>query len=166
MRYTTIIDITDQTALYRNHNARLIYLHLVLKSGYHDNDRDIIDISIRRLSMETGVSVSATRHALRILEACRLVKKVEGLWHVRKWILDEDITPRARTRRERKEAQNKATEAALRAEQEAKEAAERASRERQKATGKTSYQAYIEQLQAQAAAGDLDAQRKLQRHLK
>ena len=68
MRYTTIIDIRDFPELYRNQNLRLLYLHLVLKSGYHDDDRDQVHTSIRRLGYETGLTVSAVRHGLAMLK--------------------------------------------------------------------------------------------------
>ena len=68
MRYTTVIDISDYRHIYKSANCRLVYLHLVLKAGYHDDDRDIVDVSIRNLAMRVGISVSATRHALRMLE--------------------------------------------------------------------------------------------------
>lgn len=60
MRYTTIVDISEYASLYRNHNARLVYLHLALRSGYHDNDRDLIDVSVRRLA-DAVASLSARR---------------------------------------------------------------------------------------------------------
>ena len=75
MRYTTIIDISQMGEIYRNQNVRLIYLHLALRSGYHDDDRDLTDISLRRLSMEAGLTVSATRHAIRILTKAGLLKR-------------------------------------------------------------------------------------------
>ena len=94
MRYTTLIDITEQPDLYRNKNARLLYLHMVLKSGYHDNDRDLLDKSYRILASEVGLTLSATRHAVAQLEAAGLLKKEAGAWRVKKWIVQEIPTPR------------------------------------------------------------------------
>lgn len=94
MRYTTIIDISEEPAVYRNVNTRLLYLHLALKSGYHDDDRDRVDISIRRLSFATGLTVSATRHALKVLERCQLLTREGSTWTVKKWVLDTKPTPR------------------------------------------------------------------------
>lgn len=94
MRYTTIIDITEQPEIYRNLAARLLYLHLVLKSGYHDDDRDMISTSIRRISADTGISVSAARHALRLLEASGLVNRKGPRWSVVKWVMTKEITAR------------------------------------------------------------------------
>ena len=61
MRYTTVIDISEMPEVYKNSTARLIYLHMSLKAGYHDADRDLVKLSIRRLSSDVGVTVSATR---------------------------------------------------------------------------------------------------------
>lgn len=97
MRYTTIIDIRENRAIYRNQNARLIYLHMVLASGYHDTDRDITDISLRALAEQTGITLSATRHALTQLERAGLLERMsDRKYHVKKWILDEPPTPRPR----------------------------------------------------------------------
>lgn len=89
MRYTTLIDISQDAALYRNHSVRLIYLHLALKSGYHDNDRDKIRTSIRRLAAEVGISVAATRHGLNQLKKAGLLSISNEAWIVKKWVLDE-----------------------------------------------------------------------------
>lgn len=95
MRYTTIIDISEMPDLYRNLNTRAIYLHLVLKSGYHDNDRDRIRVSIRRLACDARVTISATRNALQQLEKAGMIERSsDGLLAVRKWILDVKPTPR------------------------------------------------------------------------
>lgn len=94
MRYTTIIDITEVPGIYRNKNARLVYLHLVLRSGYHDSDRDLIDISIRTLAIAVGLSVSATRHALACLERDKLISRDGTSWRILKWVVAELPTPR------------------------------------------------------------------------
>lgn len=95
MRYTTVIDISEYRATYKNLNARLLYLHLALKSGYHDDDRDLIATSIRRMSSDAGLTVSAVRHALATLERDGLVTKTEdGRLKILKWIVAEVPTPR------------------------------------------------------------------------
>ena len=94
MRYTTLIDISELPDLYRNKNARLLYMHMVLKSGYHDQDRDQLAMSIRRLASDVGLTISATRFALVQLEQAGLLKKEQGLWRVKKWIVQEIPTPR------------------------------------------------------------------------
>lgn len=122
MRYTTIIDITEQPEIYRNPAARLLYLHLVLKSGYHDDDRDTIGTSIRRVSADSGISVSAARHALRVLERAGLVSRKGPRWQVVKWVMTKEITARpkqgARARAAEaaaeRERQQRATELAYR----------------------------------------------------
>ena len=108
MRYTTIIDITELPEVYRNPAARLLYLHLVLRSGYHDDDRDTIGTSIRRISSDTGISVSATRHALRLLEAAGLVSRKGPRWQVVKWVMTKEITARPK-----QGARSRAAEAAV-----------------------------------------------------
>ena len=94
MRYTTIIDISEIPSVYRNRNARIVYLHLALKSGYHDDDRDLIEISIRRLADASGLSVSATRHALRKLSEAGLITKQDNKMAVKKWIIQDTPSPR------------------------------------------------------------------------
>lgn len=94
MRYTTLIDISELPDVYRNKNARLLYMHMVLKSGYHDQDRDLLDKSLRSLASEAGLTLSATRHAVAQLEQAGLLKKEQGSWRVKKWIIQEIPTPR------------------------------------------------------------------------
>lgn len=94
MRYTTIIDISEYPLIYNNHNTRLLYLHLCLKSGFHDDDRDILEISIRNLAYEVGISVSACRNSLRILEQCSFIRMSHSRIEVKKWISERKITKR------------------------------------------------------------------------
>lgn len=94
MRYTTLIDISEVPEVYCNMNARLLYLHMVLKSGYHDEDRDTLRASFRQLAAAVGLTLSATRHALRILGASGLIQKEGEVWRVKKWIVATPPTPR------------------------------------------------------------------------
>lgn len=94
MRYTTVIDISEYPAIYRSTSARMIYLHLALKSGYHDNDRDLIDISIRRLAYDVGLTVGATRHALELLQREKIITREDTKWHILKWTVIAPPTPR------------------------------------------------------------------------
>lgn len=94
MRYTTVIDISEMPSIYRNHNARLVYLHMSLRSGYHDQDRDQASISIRNLADQVGISVSACRHALQQLQTAGLLTRIKETWHVKKWIIETPPTPR------------------------------------------------------------------------
>lgn len=103
MRYTTVIDIAEISEVYKNATARLIYLHMSLKAGYHDADRDLVKLSIRRLSADVGVTVSATRHALHQLERVGLLTREGELWRVKKWVEEQQITTRAKTKREMQE---------------------------------------------------------------
>lgn len=94
MRYTTVIDITDYPQIYRNIHARLVYIHMALKAGYHDDDRDVCRLSIRSLAADVGITVSATRNALLQLEKSGLISKSSDCWIVKKWVLQETPTPR------------------------------------------------------------------------
>lgn len=73
MRYTTIIDVSEMAWYNTNVNARLVYLHLALRAGYHEDNQDLVYTSLRRLAMELHLSVSATRYALATLRASGLV---------------------------------------------------------------------------------------------
>lgn len=91
MRYTTVIDISEIPEVYRCLNARLVYIHMSLKCGYHDADRDLIRISVRNLAYRVGLTVSATRHALRILERSKLLTREGDSWRVCKWVESAEI---------------------------------------------------------------------------
>lgn len=88
MRYTTVIDISEFPSVYKNPNARLVYLHMALKSGYHAEDKDKLKSSIRRIAMAVGLTVSATRHALAQLEREQLITKTDSGWMVKKWVVE------------------------------------------------------------------------------
>lgn len=164
MRYTTIIDISDVTIVYRNQHARLVYLHMCLKSGYHEDDRDICFLSLRRLAADVGLTISATRHALSVLQRAALIEKFGTAWRVRKFILATPIPPRARSQKKQKEIEARAYEEAQQKEREARQAAERQRlREEQKRTGKSSLERYLDTLRPLAAAGDIEAANSLAR---
>lgn len=151
--------MTEQATLYRNHNARLVYLHLALKAGFHDHDRDLYDCSIRRLAMEIGLSLGAVRHALAQLQKHKLIERQGNLWLVRKFVPQQTITPRARTERQQKKLDQLAE---ARREQEQRELqleVERRQRDQNWSQGKTNYMVYYEQQLKLAAAGDEKAQR-------
>ena len=163
MRYTTIIDITEMPTIYRNVNARLVYLHLVCKSGYHDDDRDMVVISLRRIAAEVGLSLSATRHAISQLEKARLLVRQGPVWSVKKWIIEQPVTKRARTAKQQKIIE---IEAERRREQEKREQEAliaKARREQQEAQGKTPFMVFYEGLQKKAAAGDMEAAESIKR---
>lgn len=164
MRYTTIIDISEIRQIYKSSNTRLVYLHLCLCSGYHDNDRDIVDLSIRKMAMQCGLTVSATRHALRILANARLIERQGNVIKVTKWLQQEPITSRALIRKQQ-QLQNAAAarmeEERKREREAAKDAAERAAL---RAQGKTQYQVYLDDLKRRAESGDIQAIEALKRH--
>lgn len=110
MRYTTLIDITQMADVYRNHNARLLYLHLVCIAGYHDDDRDKTRVSIRTLAAQTGLTISAVRHALKVLTAAKLVTQKDGVITVTKWVLTQEITARAKTVKQQQAADERKRE--------------------------------------------------------
>lgn len=166
MRYTTIIDISEQRDLYRNVNVRLVYLHLVLKSGYHDHDRDQIRISYRSLAADTGLTLSQVRHAIKVLFKWRMLIRKEDTWIVRKWCQEQTITTRAKTA---KDAKKKAQEQAVIEERERQrqlDEEERRRRHELTKDGQSSYELYISSLQTRAAAGDIDAIAALKHHTK
>ena len=94
MRYTTIIDISDMPEVYRNRTARLLYMHLSLAAGYHDEDRDLVKQSLRVMALRAGLTLSAVRHALGLLQRAGLVSKDGDVWRVKKWFVDTPPTPR------------------------------------------------------------------------
>lgn len=164
MRYTTIIDITEMPLLYRNINVRLVYLHLVLKSGYHDYNRDIIDISIRQLAAQVNLTISAVRHALKILVKAQLLTKEGDLWKIKKWIIQESITPRVSS------VKQKRIQDANKAREDERINMQREYNERQKSIdsyfeqGKTPFMVYYESLLQKAQQGDLESQKLVKTH--
>lgn len=166
MRYTTIIDITEFRRLYQSPSVRLVYLHLALRAGYHDDDRDLADVSVRQLAVQTGVTVSAARHALHVLEQSGLIRRQGRLWLVTKWVMSGEITPRARTK---KQATLQEQAAARRRDEQRTEAARRENQEKNEqiyAQGKTPFMLYYEGLLTKAAAGDIEAKELVERHRK
>lgn len=164
MRYTTVIDITEINAVYRNIHARLLYFHMALKAGYHDEDRDILDVSLRRLAEDVGLSVSAVRHALHLLERAKLVTRQGPIWVIKKWLPEQPITSRSQQERQeqaRKTAENAAQERQKNAQKAAQEEAER---DQYKATNKTHFMEYYEEMERRAAQGDAYAADVVKRH--
>lgn len=94
MRYTTMIDLSEYSRLYRNQNVRLVYLHLCLIAGYHDDDRDQVHSSIRSIAADVGLTVSAVRNALLVLRKAGLLNSANGKTTVRKWVAPAAISKR------------------------------------------------------------------------
>ena len=163
MRYTTIIDISEQRDLYRNVNVRLVYLHLVLKSGYHDHDRDQVKISYRSLAADSGLTVSAVRHAINVLIKWRMLIRKDDAWIVRKWCQEQPITTRAKSS---KEAKKRAQEQAVIDERERQRAMDEENRKRRDAEAgeRDNYIEFVRKQQQLAAEGDLDAIAWLKAH--
>lgn len=159
MRYTTIIDIREIPEVYKNANVRLLYLHLVLLAGYHDDDRDLARVSIRNLAAQTGLTVSAVRHGLAVLTKWKLLRSRASVHRVRKYIEEGSITPRAKTKKAAAAREAQRIEAAVQAEQEEKQAQDMDRRARQEQLGKTDFMVYYEKQMALAATGDAEAQR-------
>lgn len=160
MRYTTIIDIFD-TPAWRSSSARLVYFYMCLKCGYHDDDRDIIKISLRELSARLGLTLSAVRCALTLLVSQGLiVSSGISLYKVTKWAEPKEIS-RRKTKREKEIAR-------IDEERQQEKAKEKAKREEEikKLGGKTPYQLRIERLQAAAAKGDQAAAKQLAKVMK
>lgn len=157
MRYTTIIDITELPSIYRNHNARLIYLHLVLKCGYHDTDRDMTDTSIRQLSAAVGLTIAATRHALLQLQSVGLLTREGRVWTVRKFVAQSPISTRAKTTRQAKERADARQREAEELEAAKKRELETRKWQKLRAQGKTPFMVYYEKMMKDAAAGDMEA---------
>lgn len=153
--------------LYRNINARLVYLHLALRSGYHDGDRDKITISVRRLAYEVGISVAATRHALKILANANLISYDARLITVTKWVLQDSVTPRIKTKKQAAAQQRAAQELEARERRHAEREAEDKRRTTTiLKTGKTSFMVYYESLLERAKDGDVEAQHLAKIHAK
>lgn len=63
----------------------------------------MVSISIRNLARDTGVTVSACRHALKLLMSAGLLTRTAGIWTVKKWVEEQQITTRAKTKRDMQE---------------------------------------------------------------
>lgn len=159
MRYTTIIDIREIPEVYRNQNVRLLYLHLCLLAGYHDNDRDLVRISIRNLATSSGLTVSATRHAVAVLVKWKLLRVKGSIYRVRKYVEEGTITPRARTRKAAQQAENAKIEAADAMTREQSEQQSKEELESIYAQGKTPFMVWYEKKMEAASSGDADALR-------
>lgn len=158
MRYTTVIDISEAPKLYRNKNTRLVYLHLVLKSGYHDHDRDMARISVRELAWQTGLSVAAVRNATAQLIKWQLLRREGDMWHVRKWVPQQPISERPKSKRQTAQAALEAERRAQNERREREQEVEMLRRQQLEAQGKTSYMVYYESRLEKAKAGDVQEQ--------
>lgn len=152
MRYTTVIDISEIPEIYRNKNVCRLYFHLCLKAGYHDDDRDVVKLSIRGMAYETGLSLSAIRNAIGQLLKHGLLEKTADSLKVRKFVVEMPISKRARTRKEIDPG--KAVQKALQEE----------TQDRMRAGEKTSWMKLYEYKMKAAKAGDKAAQKFVKDH--
>lgn len=140
MRYTTIIDIREFRSIWRSDSCRTLYLYACLACGYEDYNRDLLQESIRQLADHTGLTVSATRHALGQLAKARLIVKATKGYKVAKWLQSPTISPRELNKRQTKQQQ--ADEAAARYREEQQQRL-KASLEAAR-VGAVSYEEYLE----------------------
>lgn len=164
MRYTTIIDISENERIYRNHNARLLYVHMVLKSGYHADDRDIYVKSLRNMAADCGISIAACRHALRLLIGEGLVKQTGNAWTITKFVLEQPIGKRAKSVKEQKQRNAAAARSAEEAAREAQIEKDKKEREEVFQSGKTDFMIYYERQLEKARAGDEEAARIVEKN--
>lgn len=161
MRYTTIIDITELEAVWRNSNASRIYTYMALKAGYHDTDRDLLQISTRVLGYRLGMTHSTVRHALHVLEKSGLITRQGEMFQIKKWVPQDNITERPKTKRLQKLADEAAERQRQDEQRELENAIETAKRQKFEQEGKTPYMVYYESLMKLAEAGDEEAMKKV-----
>ena len=164
MRYTTIIDIREFPQIYRNDNAKLVYLHLVLISGYHNEDRDQTTISIRQISYDTGLTVSAVRHSLKVLVSAGLLSRNGITWNVTKFVLEKPISPRIRSEKKRSAAENLERERIIKEEQSQREKEEKRKYQEEIKAGKNPLKEMVKDLMKRAQNGDEEAAENLMRY--
>lgn len=164
MRYTTIIDIREFPQIYRNDHAKLVYLHLVLISGYHDDDRDQTPISIRQICYDTGLSLSAVRHSLKVLISAGLLSRSGITWTVKKFVLDKPISSRIRSEKKRSAAENLERERIIKEEQNQREKEEKRKYQEEIKAGKNPLKEMVKDLMNRAENGDQEAAENLKRY--
>lgn len=159
MRYTTIIDITEMRRVWMNPNTSRLYMYLCMKSGYHDDDRDVIRQSGRTLALDTGLSYSAVRNAMLQLLKCGLIRKDGQSLKVVKFVVEQSISRRPRKRTE--------IDHGTAVHEEARERELELERERKKrlqANEPSGYEQYIAKLKKRASEGDEEARRLLKHY--
>lgn len=169
MRYTTIIDVTE-TPIWSNINALRLYYWACMKCGYHDNDRDILQISIRNLSYRLDMTISAVRHSLKVLQAASLIIPVqESTYRVIKWVDNQEISKRKSKRELQLQVESMTREQQRQQqeqqEQEHKKIIEKERKQRQQ-RGESVLDMRIRNARQAAAAGDEYAKKLLIRLLK
>lgn len=163
MRYTTIIDVRN-LSWYRNPSARLVYIHLVMTAGWHDDDRDIARISYRRLAIEVGLTLSATRHALHQLTTTGMITAIDKGWTVKKWEIPKDITPLQKVIKGKKSQQVLAAAGTGSRDTMEKLEQERQERKALATSGKSQFMLYYEDRLVKANNGDAEALAAVERY--
>lgn len=74
MRYTTVLDIREWPSVYASTSARLLYLHICLAARYEGKANGLLYTTYRKLADDSGLTLSATRFALKKLEFFGLVR--------------------------------------------------------------------------------------------
>lgn len=164
MRYTTVIDISEMSDIYRNPAAVRVYIHMALNCGYHDYDRDIYTGSIRRLMADLSLSLSATRHAIKALQHRNLVRLQGGVYVITKYIPSETITPRAKTAKQAAQQEEAARRNEAQRSMETAHDDNRRQLEAIWAQGKSSWMIFYENRQKLAQAGDQEAAKWCERN--
>lgn len=157
MRYTTLIDISEIPAVYRNPNARLLYLHMALKADYRGESLDLARLSLHQLAAGSGLTVSAVRHGLKILQSVGLIKREGEAWRVTKWLVQEPARKRPKNAQEARQIDAAAVRTVQNEEADRRRAMEREQRDKLLAMGHTPLTYLYEQKQAAARQGDQDA---------
>lgn len=150
--------------IYRNNNAKLVYLHLVLVSGYHDEDRDQTTISIRQIAYDTGLTFSAVRHSLQVLQSFGLLSRSGITWTIKKFVLEKQISPRIKSEKKRLAAENLERERIIRAEQNQREKEEKRRYQAEVNAGKNPLKEMVKDLMKRAENGDQEAAENLTRY--
>ena len=141
-----------------------VYLHLVLISGYHDEDRDQTPISIRQICYDTGLSLSAVRHSLKVLISAGLLTRSGITWTVKKFVLDKPISPRIRSEKKRTAAENLERERIIKEEQSQREKEEKRKYQEEIKAGKNPLKEMVKDLMKRAQNGDEEAAENLMRY--
>lgn len=156
MRYTPIIDITTIPELWSNNNIVRLYYYMAMVAGYHAQDMDIVDVSIRSLALRVGITVSATRNALRQLAKYHLITRQGNLWKVMKVIPGQTYTKRKKQPTAEQQAAERQREQLITA-----QAEERARQDAEIQSyydkGTSPMEVYLEDLKRRAEAGDPEA---------
>lgn len=156
MRYTPIIDITTIPELWGNNNIVRLYYYMAMVAGYHAQDMDIVDISIRTLALRVGITVSATRNALRQLAKYHLITRQGNLWKVMKVIPGQTYTKRKKQPTTEQQAAERQREQLITAQAEER-ARHDAEMQSYRDKGTNALEVYLEDLKRRAEAGDPEA---------